>query len=288
MILLLGKSGYIGSEFNSQLFLSGAQYKSLSRSERDYTNPAVLVNLLSWVKPTLVINAAAYVAVPSVDNNDDHKEETLLANLVFPSVLTAMCQQFGVPLMHISTGCLFRAGGGGLNPTEASKPEIEFDKGAGYYTGSKALAERVVMNYDKAYILRIRLPFDEKDHPRNLLTKLLLFDRVWDVEESLTHRGDFVRAALSMFEKKVPYGIYNMTNPGGVRYRDVVEKMCQRMMRERAQFIPPPMNPRTMKSTCVLDCSKLAATGVSMRPGWVAVQSSIENWQAARPELRPE
>ena len=130
----------------------------------------------------------------------------------------------------------------------------------------------------------MRLPFDQYDHPRNFLSKLLSFPKVLDTRNSMSHRGDFVKACLDLIELKAPFGTYNMTNPGAVWTHDIVDMLKQRPglfktdweYWDLVEFILQVR--RTPMSNAELDVSKLLATGVKIRPVMEAMEDSIKNW----------
>ena len=103
---------------------------------------------------------------------------------------------------------------------------------------------------------------------------------------SISHRGDFVGACLDLWERRAPFGIYNVTNPGFVTTRQVVgliEKHLKPARRfefwasDEEFYQVAAMTPR---SNCVLDVSKLLATGVPIRPVSEALEHALQNWQA--------
>lgn len=283
MILLLGPTGYIGSQFLSELSARKLQGVQLSRSYCDYTNACHLIHEIRRVKPALVINCAALVVNGAVDHNEDHKRATLLSNLVFPGVLAAACASVGCAMMHISTGCLFNGDNGGKGFTETDVPELNFDTQCGVYVGAKELAEREVRKYPYHFICRIRLPFDNIDHKRNLLTKLQRYMRIVDATNSMSHRGDFVSACLDLWQTKAPFGTYNMTNPGAASNRWICSEIVKHLGRTSGfNFITVEelqSMSRTPKSNCILNTDKLASVGVRMRPVYEAVIDSLKNWQ---------
>jgi len=282
MILLLGPTGYIGSQFLREMDKRGLKGRGLPRLLTDYTNPCHLLYELRAIKPKLVINCAALVVKGSVDNNEDFKRATLSANLVFPAVLAAACHSVGAALMHISTGCLYNGDNGGKGFLETSEPQLSFDSECGVYVGAKELAEREVSKYPYSYICRIRLPFDMFDHPRNLLTKLQSFETVVDAVNSITHRGDFASACLDLWHQRAPWGTYNMTNPGAVKFSWICNEIVKNLGRYKGwSFVTPEefqRGSRTPKSNCVLNTDKLAAAGIKMRPVEEAVIDSLKNW----------
>lgn len=282
MILLLGASGYIGQAFFRRLKELDADFACLYRSTCDYTRFTELYDTLKHGF-SLVINCAAFVAKPSVDLCEDHKSETLLANTVFPQTLLNACEITGVPLIHVSTGCLYNGANRCKGYSEEDSPHLTFDTGAGVYVGSKALAERIVSQYDKAYICRIRLPFDQYDNERNYLSKIQRYPKVYSNVNSLAHRGDFVNACLDLWEKRAKPGIYNCTNRGAISafeivgmIRDILKPNRPFFFWDEEEFMQ--RHARVPKSNCVLSVDKLASVGINMRHVTEAVEDALRKW----------
>jgi UDP-glucose 4,6-dehydratase len=102
---------------------------------------------------------------------------------------------------------------------------------------------------------------------------------------SISHRADFVKACLDLWERRAPFGIYNVTNPGFVTTRHVVG-MIQKILKpaKRFEFWANDeefyrLAVKTPRSNCVLDVSKLLSTGVKMRPVEEAIEDSLKNWK---------
>jgi dTDP-4-dehydrorhamnose reductase len=217
-----------------------------------------------------------------VDKCEDDKAQTLMVNLAFPVMLVEVCQSLNITLLHVSTGCLFNGDNGGKGWSETDEPQLSFNTKCGVYVGAKELAERLIRGtHEKHYICRIRLPFDNIDHHRNYLSKLMNYRKAVRATNSLSHRGDFVNACLDMLKLKVPFGTYNVTNPGCVDSEWICEILSRKFKRsfefwDNEEFMRTVA--RTPKSNCMLDVDKLINAGVVMRPVPVAVMDSIENW----------
>jgi dTDP-6-deoxy-L-lyxo-4-hexulose reductase RmlD-like protein len=84
MIYLLGCSGYIGNAYKRLLESNGIPFRSLARSEVDYTNIGTLTAALREDKPEFLINVAGYTGKPNVDACEMHKSECLAGNSVLP------------------------------------------------------------------------------------------------------------------------------------------------------------------------------------------------------------
>lgn len=277
-LMILGSGGYIGSALVSECIRRGIRFTTLERCEyRSYEN---IRRSLEYHKPELVVNCAAYVDKRGVDYNEDDKYQTINANTLLPMMLADLCQ---MPLMHFSTGCFYQGDNLGKGWLETDEPTVPCEKKCGLYVMSKFIAEHEVRKKPNHYIIRIRLPFDHINHPRNLLTKLQQFDIVVDETQSLTHRFDAVNAVLDMWDRRVPFGTYHLTNPGGISYKRVCGLLGRGWLKENHNFIPPDKfdakYARTTKSRCVLNTEKLAATGIRVRPVEEAIVDAIRNWK---------
>ena len=113
------------------------------------------------------------------------------------------------------------------------------------------------------------------------------YAKVYDNLNSLSHRGDFVRSCLDLWERRAPFGTYNVTNPGFVSTRQVagwIEKTLHpakpfEFFASDEEFYK--VAARTPRYNCILDVSKLLAAGVKIRPVEEAVLDSLKNWQPA-------
>ena len=132
---------------------------------------------------------------------------------------------------------------------------------------------------------RLRIPFSHVDSPRNYLSKVLRYERLLDATNSLSHLGEFVRAAVQCFEQNVACGVYNLTNTGAVSTREVVELLRESGLAEgrsfqffesEAEFMQ--LAAKTPRSNCVLDNSKALQAGLKLSPVRDAVRQALSEW----------
>ena len=253
MILLLGASGYIGKAFANELRRRKKDFIPLSRKQVDYTRFDSLLEFLKAKKPAFVINAAGYTGKPNVDACELDKAGTLhrqhAAAANHRARLRGGRNSVGARFerLHlfrrencrerkVALGKGFHQAGiaraGRKNPpaihgfTETDTPNFSFRDGpCSFYSGTKALGEEAIAGIGQSYIWRLRIPFDEFDNARNYLSKVQRYAKVYDNVNSISHRADFVKACLDTWELRAPFGIYNVTNPGFVTTRHVVEQI---------------------------------------------------------------
>jgi len=236
-----------------------------------------------------------------------------VGNALLPQTIAHACASCAIPWGHVSSGCIFSGAKVTLNGqtraekdltrpdlrslaeqspgaihgfTETDPPNFTFrDPPCSFYSGSKALGEEAAAGVGQGYIWRLRIPFDEFDSARNYLSKVQRYHKVYDNVNSISHRGDFVRACLDLWERRAPVGTYNVSNPGFVTTRQVVgllEKVLKPGKRfefwlNDAEFYQQAA--KTPRSNCVLDVSKLLAAGVKIRPVVEAIEDSLRNWK---------
>lgn len=282
MILLLGSTGYIGSEFLKQLQEGLYDYKTVSHTK-------VFGGIEPYLKDVdMVINASGYTGKPNVDKCEEEKDKCILGNIVIPQKIIECCSLLNIPYGHVSSGCIYQGRREDGNAfSEYDEPNFTFKQNnCSFYSGTKALAEDVVKKYGKSYIWRLRIPFDEEDNPRNYISKLLTYKKLINFENSISHRKDFVQTCIRMIDEKVPYGIYNVVNTGTVTTELATTWINDYMdSNKEFEFVGEDEFYKTLaktpRSNCVLDNSKLRRLGIEMRDVKEAFVDSLQNWRKA-------
>ena len=312
-IILLGATGYVGQAFAEELERRRYPFLPLSRKETNYADFNTLLQLLRQHQPAFLINAAGYTGKPNVDACEVARSETTIGNTLLPQTIAHACAVTDTPWGHVSSGCIYTGAKIGtpghlrIEPdltrpelmrlavekpeqvhgfTETDEPNFCFDHPpCSFYSGTKALGETAIHGIGQSYLWRLRIPFDERDGPRNYLTKLQRYPKVYDNVNSISHRGDFVSACLDLWDRRAPFGIYNVTNPGYVTSRQVVKLIEKHSKANRRfefwenddDFYRHAASAR--RSNCVLDISKLLAAGVKVRPVEEALEESLKHWE---------
>jgi len=212
-VLIFGK-GFIGErlarEFNAEV--TERMIFKLSDAQEEYEK----------YKPDIIINCIGYTGKNNVDDCELDKEMTLTANSFVPILLAEVALRNKIKLIHISSGCIYDYDYEKSQPiTEEEIPHF-FDL---FYSRSKIYSERALEVLSKTYnilITRIRIPLDDKPHPKNIINKLVKYGKVIDVPNSVTYIPDFVQAMRHLIKIDAK-GIYNVVNKGGLRYPKLME-----------------------------------------------------------------
>ena len=263
MILILGKTGYVSKRYQDFFDSRGIIYDTVSI--RGLTSPYSIESIIKTKLPDLVINCTGYTGTPNIEACEINKEECLFVNVVLAGIVADSCNHLGIPLAHISTGCIYKEN----DPswwhmfTEEDTPNFSFAYGnASWYSGTKALGEELVRkSWDRSYIWRIRMPFNHIDDRKNLITKFLKYPKLLRAANSYTNLDEFVHNSYYSVVRNAPYGIYNMVNPGSLDARDILDIGRKYGVTTREyeyltdqEFDKISSAPR---SKCVLDTSKI-------------------------------
>ena len=284
-ILLLGASGYMGSKFKAYLAKGNFQTLFPSRAKVNYCNFDVL---RTYIRENggidFLINAAGFTGQPNVEQCEIRREETIQGNLLLPQMISNLAALEDFRWLQIGTGCIYNGDNGGNGYSEEDEPNFSFKyNNCSFYSGVKALAETTLKNDSRCYVARLRIPFDENDGPRNYITKILTYRKTYDMVNSISHIGDFVRTCIDLYVNKCPTGIYNITNEGAISTREVVN-MIKKLLKPKRDFTYFADDKefyriaKTPRSNCVLNVSKVAELGLPMRNVKEALKDAMENW----------
>ena len=290
MYIILGKNGYIAEAIIKELKSRDLPHVAFSRKDLDYTNKYdfdlhVLNNYHRNIlegENIVVVNCAGYIGKPNVDACELAKSDCIEGNVLFPAMMSQLCSDRGYQYVHISSGCIY--GGYEKHFTEEDVSNFDFQNGS-FYSGTKALAEKVVaQNNPSSYIFRLRIPFDEHASPRNYITKLLSYDKLLNLDNSLSHRADFARCSIDLTEQRVPKGIYNITNKGFMDARGVIELIKKYNLSDKdfkffydvESFNKETVAPR---SNCILDTSKIERY-IKIRTAQEALEDALSKYKS--------
>ena len=287
MIGILGGNGFIGKVLCDTIRFKGLEVRSLSRQSVNYYEQNALEDWLSSNQISFLINAAGYTGRPNVDACEHHKAECLMGNAVLPGIVKNACANLGLPWGHISSGCIYQ----GLHPDDRPFHEDDLPNfcfrtnNCSFYSGTKALGEEVLIDAERCYVWRLRIPFQRFDHPRNYISKMMNYSRLLNARNSLTYLDDFAQSCLACIHGDVPFGVYNLTNGGSVSTREVIELIKTHLLPEKefhffkdeAEFMEQAAI--TPRSNTVLDNTKALNAGLPMRPVRQALEDALSNWK---------
>jgi dTDP-4-dehydrorhamnose reductase len=214
--LLFGKNGWIGGKLIELLTEQGKTF--YLADSRTFNRESVAAELEKY-KPTHVLNAAGVTGRPNVDWCEDHRDETIRSNLLGTLTIADLCAERGIHHLLYATGCIFEyddahvIGGPGFKEEDA--PNFH----GSFYSHTKAICEELLADYPTTCTLRVRMPISDDLSHRNFITKIVKYDRVVDIPNSMTVLTEMLPISLIMAERKLQ-GIYNFCNPGAISHNE--------------------------------------------------------------------
>jgi dTDP-4-dehydrorhamnose reductase len=253
-----GATGWFGKLAIDILKTQG--HKAIPAQSR-LENRADIIRELEVVKPDCVINAAGITGRPNIDWCEDHRIETIRANVIGALTLADATYERSIHLTNLGTGCFYTYDanhlvGSGRGFVESDEPNCLTT----FYYRSKVYLEKLLMEYPNVLNLRFGMPASSDTNPRNFIIKLTKYKKVINVPNSLSVLDDLLPIAIDMTLRKLT-GVYNFVNPGTVSHNEVLELYKQYIdptfvfqnfsLEEQVQVF------KAGRSNCELDVNKL-------------------------------
>jgi len=171
-LLVLGGNGQVGQELLRALAPLGLVVATTRTGKladgsdceiADFDAPESLPDLLDRLRPSVVINAAAYTAV---DKAEQEPEAAFRANAQAPAVIARWCAAHGVPMVHYSTDYVFNGQG------TAAYVEDEATAPLGVYGRSKRDGEVAIRDAGGRHLI-FRTAWVYASHGGNFLRTML-------------------------------------------------------------------------------------------------------------------
>lgn len=144
-VLITGANGQLGRELQRAAWPVDTSVVALGSGELDITDAAAVSDTVERVEPIVVVNAAAYTAV---DTAEDDEERATLVNGTAVSHLATAANRAGAGLVHVSTDYVFDGSKTGWYVEDDPLAPI------GAYGRSKAAGETAALEADRSVVLR--------------------------------------------------------------------------------------------------------------------------------------
>ena len=245
----------------------------------DITDRASVVQILSDLRPDVVVHCAAWTAVDMAED-DDKVEKVRQVNAAGTENIALACKKLDCKMVYLSTDYVFDGQG-----TEAWQPDCKDYKPLNVYGQTKLEGELAVSsNLEKYFIVRIAWVFgvNGKNFIKTMLNLGKTHDHLRVVNDQIgtpTYTYDLARLLVDMIETD-KYGYYHATNEGGyISWYDFTVEI----FRQAAELGHPEYNAVTVTPVTTeeygeskarrpfnsrLDKSKLTANGFTPLPTW--------------------
>lgn len=280
-ILITGGHGQVGQALAHASWPEGVRLHRPTRADLDLTSGPALAEAFARTPFAAVINAAAFTAVDAAETQPD---EAFLANAEVPARLAEATCRAGIPLVHISTDCVFD---GALD-----RPYAEADATApiSVYGASKLAGEQAVLSGNPRAAV-VRTAWVVSARGRNFVRTILdaaasrsELPVVADVIGSPTSADDLAEALVTLTlamiaDPEAPTGVYHCVNAGEASWAGLAAETL-RLAGSRTTVVAIPAAerpaPAARPANSRLSCERLARDyGVTMRDWRTAVAGIV-------------
>jgi len=164
-ILITGKNGQVGWEL--QRVLKTRPVIALDRDAMDLSKPDSLRRTIADLRPSIIINAAAYTAVDLAEEEPDYAQ---MVNGNAPGIMAEEAKKLGALLIHYSTDYVFDG--------SKREPYLETDQPnpLNTYGMTKLIGERAIESSGANYLI-FRISWVYSARGRNFLLTILRLAR---------------------------------------------------------------------------------------------------------------
>lgn len=220
MKLLLYGISWIGKQIVELLNEEGNDLSWVAGKSR-VDNLDDLRHEINAVQPTHILSIIGRTHGPGTNNIDwlekpGHLTDNIRDNMYAPLSLALECKERGIHFTYLGTGCIFEGyPDGGFTPD--SLPNFFGSS----YSIVKGFTDRL-MHQLPVLNIRIRMPITNIDHPRNFISKILKYERICSVENSMSYLPNLLPVAIRMI-KEGRTGTVNLVNPGLITHNEILE-----------------------------------------------------------------
>lgn len=214
-ILVIGRTGQVAQALAAE---GGARVISAGRPDVDLLDEALIDSALADVNPAVVINAGAYTFVDGAESEPELAAEV---NARGPERLARLCARRGIPLIHLSTDCVFDG-----TKSAPYTPDDEPGPLSVYGRTKLAGARAVAGAHPRHLVVRVSWVFSRfgSNFVRTMLRAAETRDEVAVVNDQVgcpTHAPALARALLAMADRALDegfsaWGLYHLAGAGEV------------------------------------------------------------------------
>jgi dTDP-4-dehydrorhamnose reductase len=269
--LIVGSRGQLGTTLQAELSLRKIPFSTLNSSQLDITKPQEVERLISLLKPSIIVNAAAWT---DVDAAETHQFDTYSVNADGPRNLAIAAKSIRSKFVQISTDYVF-SGQASVQWSENANRNPE-----SVYGKSKSDGEAFVQEFypEGSYIVRTAWLYSA--HRRNFaktMTKLVMNgnDKIRVINDQYgqpTYAADLAKQITDLILTNTHFGIYHATNAGKATWFDFAQEICKLIGEDVSRIIPVESSvfPRPAKrpTYSVLAHDAWAKTAVPVMRDW--------------------
>lgn len=219
--LIFGANGWLGNQVVSILESNNDNVVVATTVRAD--NVEDVETIMNEVMPDRVVSLIGRTHGHGIGTIDYLEQKGKLRdnvrdNLYGPFVLAKICYKRNIHLTYMGTGCIFTYDDERYMFHEDDHPNFFGSS----YSIVKGYTDQMMKLFDNVLNVRIRMPITPDFHPRNFITKIINYEKVCSVPNSMTVIPELLPIMLDMAKKHVT-GTINLTNPGSISHNEVLE-----------------------------------------------------------------
>ena len=230
-IIVYGTNGWIGKQFveilknNNMDFICGksrVDNDELLTKEIEEFMPTHIVSFIGRTHGK--IDDKIYTTIDYLEQ-EGKLFENVRDNLYSPLLLAQICKEKNIHYTYLGTGCIFKFD----EEHPFGKEENGFNEDSlpnffgSSYSIVKGFTDRLMHMYENNVLnLRIRMPITGEKNGRNFITKIVNYEKVCSVPNSMTVLPELLPFVLDMM-KNNQKGTINLTNPGLISHNEILE-----------------------------------------------------------------
>ena len=278
--LITGASGQLGLALQDELTQRGIDFVGANSSELDITKPLIVNQMVDLIKPSVIINAAAWT---DVDGAESNRSAAYSVNALGPQNLAIAASKVGARLVQISTDYVFSG--------DASSPwsEKALHNPQSIYGSTKSEGEKFVLTTlpSNSYVVRTAWLYSSvgKNFAKTM-TNLALNQKgevrvVNDQIGQPTFAGDLAEQIVELVLSEAPAGIYHGTNSGQATWFELSQAIFSIAGADVSRVIP-------VSTTEFPRPAKRPAYSVLGHDAWTGTPvPAMRNWKIALEEAMP-
>jgi dTDP-4-dehydrorhamnose reductase len=246
-ILLTGKNGQVGFELQRALAPLG-QVHAVDSSDCNLADASALRSLIRELKPSLIVNPAAYTAVDKAEQEADIAQAV---NAIAPGVMGEEADRLGACVVHYSTDYVFDG------QKDSAYQEQDPTAPLGAYARSKLDGEQALQRATQRHLI-LRTSWVVGAHGNNFAKTMLrlaaerpelrVVDDQWGAPTSAALIADLTAhlvARLKADPAAFPFGLYHMTASGETHWCDYARyviaqaRAAGKVLRARPEDVHP-------------------------------------------------
>ena len=220
-VLITGANGQLGKELVELFTEKGFEVYGFGRDKMDITNQAQVQEVISTLKPNIVLHSAAHT---QVDLAESEPEQAFSINAYGTRNVAVAAEAVGAKLVYVSTDYVFDG--------TTDKPYNEFSPTSplGVYGKSKLAGEQFVRDlHSKFFIVRTSWVYGK--YGANFVKTMLKLGEerkelsvVADQIGCPTYTLDLANAILELVDSE-KYGIYHISNSGSCSWYELAKEI---------------------------------------------------------------